>query len=82
MVWSAKPSFAYKKGLIKSSSVELDIDTYADMLRDNQPTLSNEQKTLLYGLIRQAKEGDNTVASKPSAVNGFEAGTNWDAWEA
>ena len=41
--------------------------------------MTNEQKVGVYGLFKQAKEGDNTVDS-PVMVSA--ARPLWDAWEA
>ena len=62
-------------------SVQSDFDTYAQKIRDAKPNLSNDQKSQVYGLFKQAKEGDNT-ADKPGMMSGFEARGKWDAWEA
>mmetsp|Transcript_8142 Transcript_8142/g.13668 ORF Transcript_8142/g.13668 Transcript_8142/m.13668 type:complete len:84 (-) Transcript_8142:80-331(-) len=58
-----------------------DFETYAQKIRDAKPELSNEQKSEVYGLFKQAKEGDNSV-EKPGMLSGFEARGKWDAWEA
>ena len=55
-------------------------EEYAQKIRDAKPNLDNEQKGQVYGLFKQAKEGDNT-ASKPGMMSGFEARGKWDAWE-
>ena len=36
---------------------------------------------MVYGLFKQAKEGDNTVA-RPGMLSGPTAQGKWDAWEA
>ena len=43
--------------------------------------MDNTQKGKVYGLFKQAKEGDNS-ASKPGMMSGFEARGKWDNWEA
>jgi len=58
-----------------------EFETYAQKIRDANPSLSNDQKGKLYGLFKQAKFGDNSVA-KPGLLSGFEARGKWDAWEA
>ena len=58
-----------------------DFETYAQKIRDAKPNLDNDQKAQVYGLFKQAKEGDNT-ADKPGMLSGFEAKGKWDAWEA
>ena len=58
-----------------------EFETYAQKVRDQKPTVSDDQKKEVYGLFKQAKEGDNT-AEKPGMMSGFEARGKWDAWEA
>ena len=58
-----------------------DFEAVAQKLRDQKPDLSNEQKSEIYGLFKQASNGDNT-AEKPGLLSGFEARGKWDAWEA
>jgi diazepam-binding inhibitor (GABA receptor modulating acyl-CoA-binding protein) len=58
-----------------------DFEAVAQKLRDQKPDLSNEQKSEIYGLFKQASMGDNT-AEKPGLLSGFEARGKWDAWEA
>ncbi len=58
-----------------------EFEAYAQKMRDAKPDLSNDQKGEVYGLFKQAKEGDNT-AEKPGMLSGFEARGKWDAWEA
>ena len=43
--------------------------------------MDNDQKGKVYGLFKQAKEGDNTN-DKPGMMSGFEASGKWTAWEA
>lgn len=57
-----------------------DFEAVAQKLRDQKPDLSNEQKSEIYGLFKQASNGDNT-ADKPGLLSGFEARGKWDAWE-
>ncbi|KAA0152365.1 hypothetical protein FNF27_01663 [Cafeteria roenbergensis] len=40
----------------------------------------NERKLRLYGLFKQATEGDNTAA-KPGMLSTYEATYKWQAWE-
>ena len=61
-------------------SLQSEFETYAQKLRDQKPSLSNEQLQQVYGLFKQAKEGDNSV-DKPGILSGFEARGKWDAWE-
>ena len=57
-------------------------EEYAQKIRDRKDlNLDNDQKGTIYGLFKQAKEGDNTAA-KPGMLSGFEAKGKWDAWEA
>ena len=56
-------------------------EEYAQKIRDAKPNLDNDQKASVYGLFKQAKEGDN-AADKPGMMSGFEAKGKWDAWEA
>ena len=56
-------------------------DEVAQKIRDQKPELTNEQKSEIYGLFKQATNGDNT-AEKPGMLAGFEARGKWDAWEA
>jgi len=58
-----------------------DFDAIAQKMRDTQPKLTDDQKTEVYGLFKQASNGDNT-ADKPGLMSGFEARGKWDAWEA
>jgi diazepam-binding inhibitor (GABA receptor modulating acyl-CoA-binding protein) len=58
-----------------------DFDALAQKMRDTKPALSDAQKTEVYGLFKQASNGDNTV-DKPGLMSGFEARGKWDAWEA
>ena len=58
-----------------------DFETYAQKIRDAKPNLDNDQKSTVYGLFKQAKEGDNTAA-EPGMLSGFEAKGKWTAWEA
>jgi len=52
----------------------------AQAIRDQKPELTNEQKSEIYGLFKQATNGDNTAA-QPGLLSGFEARGKWDAWE-
>ena len=36
-----------------------EFEAYAQKLRDAKPNLDNDQKAQVYGLFKQAKEGDN-----------------------
>jgi diazepam-binding inhibitor (GABA receptor modulating acyl-CoA-binding protein) len=45
-----------------------------------KPEATNEEKLKVYGLYKQASEGDNNTA-QPWAVQ-FEARAKWDAWTA
>ena len=58
-----------------------DFEAVAQKLRDQKIDLSDDQKKEVYGLFKQAKEGDNK-AEKPGIMSGFEARGKWDAWEA
>ena len=59
-----------------------EFEAYAQKIRDNKDlSLDNDQKGKVYGLFKQAKEGDNSV-DKPGMLSGFEARGKWDAWEA
>ena len=58
-----------------------EFEAYAQKMRDKKPDLNNDQKGVIYGLFKQAKEGDNSV-DKPGMLSGFEARGKWDAWEA
>jgi len=58
-----------------------DFEAVAQKLKDEKPKLSNDQLLKLYGLYKQALNGDNTVA-KPGLMSGFEARGKWDAYEA
>ena len=58
-----------------------EFEAYAQKIRDQKPALSDDQKKEVYGLFKQAKEGDNS-ADKPGIMSGFEARGKWDAWEA
>ena len=53
----------------------------AQKIRDQKPTLSQDQQKEVYGLFKQASCGDNT-ADKPGMLSGFEAKGKWEAWEA
>ena len=57
-----------------------EFETYAQKIRDAKPNLSNDQQGEVYGLFKQAKEGDNT-AEKPGMLAGPTARGKWDAWE-
>eukprot|EP01138_Halocafeteria_seosinensis_P001673 gb/GECG01001714.1/.p1 GENE.gb/GECG01001714.1/~~gb/GECG01001714.1/.p1 ORF type:complete len:343 (+),score=60.05 gb/GECG01001714.1/:1-1029(+) len=48
---------------------------------DPDEQVSNETKLRLYGLYKQATEGDNTQP-KPSIFAGFAARAKWSAWDA
>ena len=55
----------------------------AQRLRDNKQVmeqLSQDKQAQVYGLFKQASNGDNTAA-EPSAVNALAKG-KWDAWTA
>ena len=58
-----------------------EFEAYAEKIRQAKPELDNDQKATIYGLFKQAKEGDNTK-DKPGMMSGFEARGKWDAWEA
>ena len=58
-----------------------EFETYAQKIRDQKPNLDNDQKSQVYGLFKQGKEGNNSAA-KPGMLSGFEAKGKWDAWEA
>ena len=57
----------------------LQFETWAQKIRDAKPNLSDDQKKEVYGLFKQAKEGDNTAAA-PYAIQ-LEAKAKWQAWE-
>ena len=55
----------------------------AQKLRDNKAVfeqLSQDKQAQIYGLFKQASNGDNSGA-EPSALNALAKG-KWDAWEA
>mmetsp|Transcript_62653 Transcript_62653/g.149455 ORF Transcript_62653/g.149455 Transcript_62653/m.149455 type:complete len:95 (-) Transcript_62653:110-394(-) len=61
--------------------LEEDFNAAAELIakgKQTKGTATNEDKLALYGLYKQAKEGDNT-ASAPWAVQ-LEAKAKWDAW--
>mmetsp|Transcript_71659 Transcript_71659/g.133979 ORF Transcript_71659/g.133979 Transcript_71659/m.133979 type:complete len:94 (+) Transcript_71659:84-365(+) len=61
--------------------LEEDFQAAIDVITKGKPTkgsATNEDKLKLYGLYKQAKEGDNTAA-QPWAIQ-LEAKAKWDAW--
>ena len=54
-----------------------EFESYAQKIRDNKDlSLDNDQKSKVYGLFKQAKEGDNTAA-QPGMLSGFETKGKW-----
>ena len=45
------------------------------------PTLSEADQLRIYGLYKQATEGDNTTSQPGMIANMGEAGYKWAAWE-
>ena len=54
-----------------------EFDTYAEKVKTAGLSLSNEQKGELYGLFKQAKEGDNTK-EKPGMLSAMAIKGKWD----
>ena len=50
-------------------------------IKEHGKNMKSDDLENVYGLYKQAKEGDLTL-SKPELLSGLEAIGKWDAWEA
>ena len=60
---------------------EEEFEGYAKKFKIKKPNLRNDQQSEIYGLYKQAREGDN-IAEKPGILSGPTTRRKWVAWEA